>query len=167
MRVVCSFCRKEMGTKPPLHDGSVTHGMCPPCGEHFSALWAGMSWDQYLERFEFPVLMVEGDVRLVALNRPAEALLGRPTAELVGLLGGEALECSHARLPEGCGRTVHCSTCTIRNSVTATHRTGKPSTRVPATLRRRDGSRPLLVSTAVEGKLVRVTIEPQPDGDTA
>jgi hypothetical protein len=167
MRVVCSFCRKELGTKPPLQDGSVTHGMCPACGEHFTALWSGMGWDQYLQRFDFPVLMVEQDVRLVALNRPASDLLGRPAEALVGLLGGEALECSHSRLPEGCGRTVHCSTCAIRNAVTATHRTGKPSSRVPATLRRREGSRPLLVSTALEGTLVRVTIEPQPAGDPA
>jgi PAS domain-containing protein len=167
MRVVCSFCRKEMGTKPPLRDGSVTHGMCPGCSEHFSAQWSGMSWDQYLERFTFPVLMVEGDVRLVALNRPASAMLGRPPEELVGLLGGEALECSHSRLPEGCGRTVHCSTCTIRNTVTATQRTGKPQLRVPATLRRKEGSKALLVSTSLEGKLVRVTLEPQPTGDPA
>jgi PAS domain-containing protein len=167
MRVVCSFCRKELGTKPPLKDGSVTHGMCPACSDHFTAQWSGMSWDQYLERFEFPVLMVEEEVRLVALNRPATALLGRPAEEVIGLLGGEALECSHSRLPEGCGRTVHCSTCTIRNTVNATHRTGKPQRRVPATLRRRDGSKPLLVSTALEGKLVRVTIEPPPAGEAA
>jgi hypothetical protein len=162
MRVICSFCRKDMGKKPPLSDGSMSHGMCPPCGDYFGAQWKGMTWGEYLERFAFPVLMVEDAMRLVAVNKPASDLLGRPPAELVGLLGGEALECAHSRLPEGCGRTVHCSTCTIRNSVLQTHRTGKGLDRVPATLRRSDRSLPLLVSTALEGKLVRVSIEPSP-----
>jgi len=165
MRVVCSYCRKSMGTKPPLADGGVTHGMCPPCGEHFGALWRGMSYGQYLERFTFPVILVEGEGRLVGVNRPASELLGRPAAEVVGLLGGEAMECAHSRLPEGCGRTVHCSTCTIRNTVTHTQRTGEATYRVQATLTRSAQSLPLFISTAMDGPLVRVIIEPRAGGE--
>jgi hypothetical protein len=161
VRVVCSYCRKDLGTKPPLSDASVTHGMCPDCSADFSAQWEGMSWTEYLARFDFPVILVEGDVRLVAINKPASDLLGHPPRELVGLLGGEALECAYARLPGGCGKTTHCPACIIRNSVTRTHLTGEALTRVPATLKRRDQSLVLLISTAREGELVRVTIEPQ------
>ncbi len=160
MRLVCSYCQKDMGTKPPLGDGGVSHGMCPPCGEHFKALWSGMSYGEYLERFDFPVVMVEGDVRVVALNKPACQLLGREPGEVTGLLGGEALECCRSRLPGGCGKTVHCSTCAIRNTVTRTKQTGLTMKRVPATLRRDDQTLDLLISTAAEGMLVRVTIEP-------
>jgi ferredoxin len=96
---------------------------------------------------------------VVAINSTACRMLGREAGEVVGLLGGEALECGRSRLPGGCGKTVHCSTCAIRNTVTATHRTGQAMTRVPARLRRSDGVLDLLVSTQVEGKLVRVTIE--------
>jgi hypothetical protein len=161
MHVVCSYCRRDMGTKPPLQDGGVTHGMCPPCGEHFGALWRGMSYGQYLERFRFPVILVEGEGRLVAVNTPACEALGRCASEMIGLLGGEAMECAHSRLPEGCGRTVHCSTCTIRNTVTRTQRTGEAMYQVPATLTRSAQSMPLLISTAMEGPLVRVIIETQ------
>lgn len=28
---ICSDCKKDMGTKPPYEDTSVTHGMCPAC----------------------------------------------------------------------------------------------------------------------------------------
>lgn len=31
MIVVCAWCKKSMGSKPPLKDESTTHGMCPEC----------------------------------------------------------------------------------------------------------------------------------------
>jgi PAS domain-containing protein len=160
VRVVCSYCRKDLGAKPPLDDADVTHGMCQACAVHFTAQWNGMSYGQYLEQFDFPVILVEGDVRVVATNRQACELLGRAPSDLIGLLGGEALECCHARLPGGCGRTVHCATCAIRNTVTRTHRTGEAMSRVPAALRRDDQIVSLLISTVAEGMLIRVTIEP-------
>jgi PAS domain-containing protein len=136
--------------------------MCPECEEHFGRQWDGLSQAEYLERFDFPVLLVEGDVRVVAANRAAGAFLGREPASAIGLLGGEAMECAHARLPEGCGRTVHCSTCAIRNSVTRTHRTGESLVRVPARLRRSDRDVDLVLTTTREGGLVRVLVEPAP-----
>jgi len=161
VHVVCSYCRKDMGTKPPLADGALSHGMCQACGEHFGALWGGLSWSQYLARFDYPVILVEGEGRFVGVNEAAGAMLGRSPEEVIGLLGGEAMECVYARLPEGCGRTEHCSTCTIRNTVSRTHRTGEAVNRVPATLKRRDHALSLLISTASEGNLVRVVIEPR------
>lgn len=165
MRLVCSYCRKNLGMKPPLSDGSLTHGMCRACDEYFGAQWQGMSYGEYLERFAFPVLLVEEEVRVVAANEPAREFLGRQPREVIGLLGGEALECGHARLPEGCGKTVHCSTCTIRNTITRTQLTGEAMARVPARLRRSDRAVDLLVSTVREGKLVRVSIEPAAAGE--
>ena len=161
MRVVCSYCRKDLGKKPPLRDGSLTHGMCRPCAEHFGAQWGGLSYGDYLDQFAFPVVLVEAAGRVVGINRSACAFLGKAPRDVVGLLGGEALECVRARLPEGCGNTVHCATCAIRNAVTRTHATGAPVERAPATLRQADRTLELLVSTALEGKLGRVTIAPR------
>lgn len=161
MRVVCSYCQKDLGRKPPLGDGGVTHAMCRECDAYFAAQWSGMSFEQYVARFDFPVVLVEGEAgRVVAMNQPACRFLGRSPREVVGLLGGEAMECAYARLPGGCGKTAHCAACAIRNSVTETHRTGRPLRRVPATLRRRDAVHQLLVSTTLEGRVVRVVIEP-------
>jgi len=147
--------------KPPLRDGSLTHGMCKACGDHFASQWTGLTYAAYLERFSFPVVMVEGEGRIVAMNRPACDFLGRGPAQVIGLLGGEALECARARLPEGCGKTVHCPTCTIRRTVTHTHQSGQAMDRVPARLARSDRPHDLLVSTVREGQLVRVLIEPR------
>lgn len=33
MLVVCAWCGKDLGTKEPLSDTSVTHGICPECLE--------------------------------------------------------------------------------------------------------------------------------------
>ncbi len=159
MRVVCCFCARDLGTKAP-RGGGVTHGMCAECDQYFARQWAGLSWGEYLDRFDFPVMLVDADVRVVAANRAAGAMLGRDPASMLGLLGGEAMECVRARLPGGCGKTVHCSACAIRNAVTHTRRTGRPLSRVPARLRRREGPVDLLVSTAVEGPAVRVSVEP-------
>jgi PAS domain-containing protein len=160
VRVVCSYSHKSLGTKPPLRDGSLSHGMCRECGEHFGRQWSGLSHDQYLDRFDFPILLVEGEGRIVAANRAAGTLLGHRPSEMVGLLGGEAMECSRARLPGGCGRTVHCPTCAIRNAVTETHRSGVPLARVPARLVRSDRDVDLLLTTTLEDDLVRVVVEP-------
>jgi ferredoxin len=160
MRVVCSYCAKDMGRKPPFADGSLTHAMCLECGDYFEAQWSGMSYGEYVERFTYPVVLIEKSARVVAINKAACDFLGRGACGAIGLLGGEALECVHARLPGGCGKTVHCATCAIRNAVTRTHQTGQPQERVPARLNRSGRSWDLLVSTALEGPVVRVTVEP-------
>jgi hypothetical protein len=161
VRLVCSYCQKKLGLKPPLGDGSLTHGMCQACGEHFAALWKGMSYGRYLDRFAFPVVLVEDQGRVVAANTAAGDFRGCRPQEVGGLLGGEALECARSRLPGGCGKTVHCSTCAIRNSVNRTRRTGETLSRVPAKLRRSDRDFDLLLTTTLEGRLVRVLIEPR------
>jgi PAS domain-containing protein len=161
MRAVCSYCRKDMGRRPPLDDGGITHVMCPECDAYFAEQWRGMSYEDYVARFPCPVVLVDPDGRVVAMNQSAGEALGRRPREAIGLLGGEAMECAHARLPGGCGKTTHCAACAIRNAVTATHRTGRPQARVPATLRRAGGAvLDLLVSTALEGGVVKVVIEP-------
>ena len=33
MKVVCSWCTKDLGEKEPLNDNSVSHGICKPCAK--------------------------------------------------------------------------------------------------------------------------------------
>ena len=60
-----------MGTKPPLRDGSLTHAMCPGCAEYFERQWSGLTHAEYLERFDFPVILMQEEGRVVAANRAA------------------------------------------------------------------------------------------------
>ena len=77
----------------------------------------------------------------------------------LGLLGGVALECAYARLPEGCGKTVHCVTCTIRNTVTSTIQSKVLHTDVPAKLRHEDNEIAMYLSTEIIGSCVCVKIK--------
>ena len=167
MKVVCSYCEQDLGEKEPLDNPSVSHGMCTACHAHFRRQWRGLSLSEYLDAFTFPVVVLDKDCRTIAANRPMAEWLGRGSEEVVGLLGGEALECANARKPGGCGKTVHCRTCTIRNSVRATFETGEPCVRVPASLARPEGPVRLLVSTRQRGPVVQVIIEtlPNPEKD--
>jgi PAS domain-containing protein len=148
-----------MGEKEPLEDTSLTHSMCPTCYEHYNRMWEGLSLGEYLDDFEQPVIIVEGEGRVVAANQAMADMLGKSDREMYGFLGGEAMECDYARLPEGCGRTVHCKTCTIRNVVDKVRETGKSLVRQPAFLNRRDGRLDLIISAYKINSVVRVVIE--------
>ena len=159
MQVICAYCGKRLSDKPPFDDPSPTHTMCPECLAHFEPQWKGQSLSEYLNQFDAPVLAVNAEGRLVAANSRAAQLLGKRCEDLVGLLGGDATECVNARLPEGCGNTVHCQRCTIRRTVTETMTTGESFTELPAYVDRKDGRIHFLISTKREGDFVRLTVE--------
>lgn len=159
MKVICSYCEKDLGEKEPLENEGVSHGMCSPCRTHFRRQWKGLSLSDYLDAFSFPVAVVDGNVRMIAANRPMAALAGRAPEELVGLLGGEVVECAYARRAGGCGRTIHCKTCTIRGAVARTFETGEPCIRLPASVDRHDGRVRFLISTSKRGPAVEVLLE--------
>lgn len=43
-------------------------------------------------------------------------------------------ECVYSKLPEGCGKTIHCDGCTIRNTVMHTMQSSKSHLKIPARL---------------------------------
>jgi len=89
----------------------------------------------------------------------AAAMCGKSQMELVGLLGGDAMECAYARWPGGCGKTEHCETCTIRNAVTATmeRRQGLPQRWVK--LCRESGDVHMQIATNYFDGLVRIIVD--------
>lgn len=88
MKVVCAYCGAELPQRGDPGDSTVSHGMCQACLEHFSAQWEGLGCNDYLDHFAWPVLVVDADVRVLALNRPAEVLVGRPKEQVVGCSAG-------------------------------------------------------------------------------
>ena len=109
MKVICSYCRKFQPDKEPFDQDILSHTMCPECYEHYWRQWEGLSLGEYLDGFDAPVLMVDADGRIAAANQAAADRLGKADRRAEGLLGGEAMECVYSRLPEGCGKTVHCA----------------------------------------------------------
>ena len=117
--------------------GAVTdaagRGVCPRCREALLCQ-SGVGLQGYLDSLPEPVLLVDGDGRIQAVNEKARNLLHRDLLNFRGEAFGVAFECRYARLPGGCGRTVHCSGCTIRQAVTETYQTGETVLERGATL---------------------------------
>ena len=135
MRVTCSACGADLGNKPSevFDDDAVSHGLCESCAHHFLAQ-VGMPLEEYLEGLDAPVVTVSPEGAIGTANTEACELLGKSLVQIQGFQGGDVFECKYARLPEGCGNTVHCSGCTFRITVMDTVETGKSHRRVPAYL---------------------------------
>lgn len=133
---LCSKCRKETPSIPPGSpaDRAITGGLCQECFQHVAE--SGMPLADFLDGLEAPVLLVDSDVVVKATNQVMRTMLGKDISQVQGYRGGDVFVCAYARLPEGCGRTVHCSGCAIRRSVMETFTTGKSLRNVPAHLDR-------------------------------
>ena len=166
MKIICSYCRKNMGEKEPLTNQGPTHGICPECFEHFSRQLDGYHLSDYLDTFDEPMVILNSEARVIAYNQSyAEAYLDGETRP-PGLLGGEFLDCANSRLPEGCGHTVHCRTCAIRNTITATLQTGETHKDVAAYLETQENGKSVIkhlkLTAEMHGLMVRMVIQEDP-----
>ncbi|MBU1238454.1 hypothetical protein KJ865_01980 [Myxococcota bacterium] len=164
MIIVCSYCKKKIGEKvaPNLPPGAISHGICEECALNVMAQ-EGMSFEEYIEGLPQAVIALSGTGVVIHANKKAQALLGKDIPSVRGFAGGDVFECRYALLPGGCGHTIHCVGCTIRNTVALTARTGQSQHRVPAYLGTykqgvsRDAH--LLFSTQFKNNMVLLTIE--------
>jgi PAS domain-containing protein len=159
MRVICSYCQANIRIVPGGNATDVSHGMCEPCALHFEKLWEGMGLGEYLDGLPGAVVVVDADARVLAANSQATAILGQDPAAPRGQLAGDAMACARSRLPGGCGKTVHCRECAIRNTVTKVASTGRPLAHIPAYLKTDTGERLLRISARPMDGAVEVTLE--------
>ena len=132
---VCGWCNQSLGET--IDDGSdkVTrsHGVCRSCGEALLA-GSGIPMQAFIDSLEIPIFVVDENGAVVISNSAGAGCAGKTKVQIQGKLGGEVFNCKNHSLPGGCGQTIHCKTCTIRNSVMETFRTGKSLQDVPAYL---------------------------------
>ena len=149
MKRICAWCKKELegGPLSSKKDTPISHGMCPECAFHIRASM-GMPLQEFLNGLNAPVVLVNGDGRVISANNDAQSLLGKSIERINGFKGGEVFECEYSYLPEGCGNTVHCAGCTIRNMVMDTMKTKKSHVRESAYLNHKTNGRiEFLIST--------------------
>lgn len=164
MKRICAWCRAEMGTVVGSShpDDVLSHGICERCVNNL-LFQQGATLQEYLDSIPVPVLAVDNNVIVKIVNAKGCEVLGKEAREIVQHLGGNVFECAHARLPEGCGRTIHCSGCVIRRSVTHTYETGEPLSMVPATLSRSDPDNSsavaMTITTVKAGELVILRVD--------
>jgi hypothetical protein len=124
IRVVCCYCKKQVKTKPSDID-AVSHGVCDQCLP-IMVRELGQPISEFLDELQPPVLVVQDNARVIAANAAARKMLTREQLEICGDLPGEVIGCRHAGETGGCGQTIHCKSCAIRQSVTHTMNTGEP-----------------------------------------
>lgn len=115
-------------------DMDVSHGICRDCLSDSLSKPVG-SLETLLDKIDLPVLLVNEDGAVVCENRMALSVLGKSKVDVEGFMGGDVFDCIHSSKPGGCGKTIHCKACTIRNTVEETYRTGNAFNRIPATLK--------------------------------
>ena len=135
----CSRC----GSQGALAEAApLTGGFCGLCAR--SIMGRRVELNGLLERLEQPVLVANSQGVIIAGNGSALALLGKAFSEVEGQLGGKVLESAYARLPGGCGKTVHCDGCGIRRAVMNTLKSGRPVVSVRARSYRERGDELLM-----------------------
>jgi len=163
---VCAWCEAELKSGPASKPLSATKDdspvFCRACARDLAAQM-GTSLHEYLDDLETPIILFDSQTRLVTANHVACKFIGKQERDVRGALGGDVFECAYAKLPEGCGKTIHCSGCAIRRSVEDTFRSGMSHSRVPATLNRTGVDdvdlAQLLISTELVGGVVLLKID--------
>jgi hypothetical protein len=133
MKTLCSYCKLEIdpGDESDDQEGRISHGFCRTCFEEIMK-GNGQAIDEFLDSFGAPIIVVDGTVRASSANTLAQEAVSKGQDEIAGMLGGEVFGCLHAQESGGCGGTIHCASCVVRNTVEDTYKTGKPFVRVPS-----------------------------------
>lgn len=162
MNRICAWCGAVLGEDPDaVRPGEVTHGICPACVRDVSR-GGGMPLGEFVEGLDAPVLLLDASHTIGLANDAACRLLGHDPGAVVGRATGQVFDCAHASLPGGCGRTIHCSGCAIRQAVAHTHLTGESLEGIPATIRAVQDPGPedveLVISTARLGDRILLKV---------
>jgi len=161
----CLWCHQVISgprDRPPTN-APLTHGLCVDCVGYLEG--NPIKLGQVLESFATATVVVNSRGTVVGANGASLVMLGKAMSEIAGELAGNVIECSNARRPGGCGRTVHCDGCGIRRAFTETLRTGVPSVAIKARTYRpsADGTlaiREWVLTTERLDQLVLLRIEP-------
>ena len=159
----CAWCDAMIpGGRDRDGNGLVSYGICLTCADRIFADQV-LPLQTIIDQLAFPVLVVDSDVTLSILNKHAQEILGVSAEQAEGHRGGELFDCVYAHGPGGCGRSIHCASCALRQAVKTTYATGAPQQCVPATLKKSDPDQPgaiaLTITTALRNNVVMVNID--------
>lgn len=165
---VCAWCEEKIREVEDSQPG-VSHGICANCTDNFR-FQEGVALSEYIDSLPEPVYVVDDNLVVQGVNRIGCTVLDKHSHDIIKELGGDVFECAYARLPERCGRTIHCSGCTIRKAVKETFQTGEPRIKVPAILNQDDEDEPsvayLTITTVKSDEVVFLRIDKMSPGDT-
>lgn len=164
VKQVCAWCKSDIAIIDERNkdEESISHGICNNCFRDIIAEESESLVD-FLDGIKTPVLIATDNVKIIAANSSAQKLVGKDIDHIKSYLGGEVFECTYSKLPGGCGRTLHCKDCVIRNSTMKTLESGEPQYKKPAVLNHGDlddiNKVSLLISTEKKGDYVLIRID--------
>jgi hypothetical protein len=154
MNQTCIWCAQKIGNENDSLQrvGTNAHAVCGCCAEHFTLPPSG-PLQKHLDRVNVPVLVIElhaGKYLITrAVNRKACDWLSKDSREIIQHLSGNVIECAYARLPEGCGSTVFCAACAIKQTIAGTAETWEPRVKAVLTLWRGDPDHPSPIELSI------------------
>lgn len=166
MKRVCAWCNKFMGSVDTGEDSSdlITHTICNECADNLD-FQLGVTLQRYLDSFKIPIIAVDRNGNMLAVNKPAKGLNGIEHCNSGSGWDGKIYECAHSRLPERCSNKFHFNGCAIRFAVIDTFNTGNSHIDLPTYIndhypqalgREYD----LLISASKKNGTVYLTIDP-------
>lgn len=129
----CAWCGRDPGDAGLQAGRRVRSGICASCLVEVAA-GTRVPVTELVASRAGPAFLLDADHTIGMVNCRALDLLGKPEEEVLGERTGTALECEHAYLAGGCGLTMRCSGCTLRQSISHTHLTGEPRFNIRATV---------------------------------
>lgn len=114
----CAWCKAEL----PAGDIEKTHfhvsgGLCLNCLMKFSAASPAEA-NRFLETKNEPLLLVDGDIRVLSANSSFGALVGKPAGSIEHLSTGEVFDCEQVSPQATCKKSESCLQCALRRLVT-------------------------------------------------
>ena len=158
MHQICSDCGRYIQEKQPFNNTELTNGICLHCYTPPLMMISGYCYNEYLETFDAATIILNSHHEILGVNQSAQAMLGKPLDILINMRNGDAFDCPHAKLPEGCGKTIHCETCTIRSLLLKTRELGISSHNEHVSVETKDGKKEFLMSVVFYDDLIQVII---------
>lgn len=132
MNRICAWCKKELPEdRMRENTGLITHGICSVCLLKMTE-YEPRAVGTILDYINEPVFIVDSTGTIQGANKSAQAMTGKSPLEIENIPGGNVFECSYSKEEGGCGNTIHCIACAVRNTVMDTLKTGKSYSSVPA-----------------------------------
>jgi transcriptional regulator with PAS, ATPase and Fis domain len=132
MKEICAWCGVSLKESDDTkQNGLISHGICSKCAIKLGASEC-RSIKELLDLIKEPVFLVDKDGKVQSANEAGLKLLGKKLSDIHDSLGGKVFECEHASEEGGCGNTIHCKGCTIRNTVMKTLESGVSQKNIPA-----------------------------------
>ena len=160
LKIICAWCKRDLGNRRGGPKAAVTSGICDACNQEQLRQF-GRPLQELIDELPAPVVIVGPDAEVLGANRRARSI-GPNRLPRIDDRFGDMIGCVNAKTT-GCGRSVCCQSCTIRESVKKTLATGKPCKDVPTYRDIEVDSRVkhlnLRVSTELRGKYVLVRID--------